>query len=72
MILIKMTKWFSVILKINETDKTKLSDPTKFKLDEIKKIETYFHKEINQRKLSSKKLLIDYLCCHSKELKKTM
>ena len=41
---------------MNEIDKTKLSDPTKFRLDEIKKIETYFHEEINQRKLSSKKL----------------
>ena len=41
---------------MNEIDKTKLSDLTKFRLDEIKQIETYFHKEINQRKLSSKKL----------------
>ena len=41
---------------MNEIDKTKLSDQTKFRLDEIKKIETYFHEEINQRKLSSKKL----------------
>ena len=41
---------------MDETDKTKLSDQTKFRLDEIKKIETYSHEEINQRKLSSKKL----------------
>ena len=41
---------------MNEIDKTKLSDETKFRLDEIKKIENYFHKEINQRKLSTKKL----------------
>ena len=41
---------------MNEIDKTKLSYPTKFRLDEIKKTETYFYKEINQRKLSSKKL----------------
>ena len=41
---------------MDEIDKTKLSDQTKFRLDEIKKIETYFHEEINQRKLSSKKL----------------
>ena len=41
---------------MNETDKTKLSDTTKFRLGKIKKIETYFHEEINQRKLSSKKL----------------
>ena len=31
-------------------------DPTKFRLDEIKKIETYSHEEINQRKSCSKKL----------------
>ena len=41
---------------MNEIDKTKLSDQTKFRLDEIKKIENYFHEEINQRKLCSKKL----------------
>ena len=37
-------------------DKINLSDQTKFRLDEIKKIEDYFNSEINQRKLSSKKL----------------
>ena len=41
---------------MDEIDKSKLSDQTKFRLDEIKKIETYFHEEINQRKLSTKKL----------------
>ena len=41
---------------MDEIDKSKLSDQTKFILDEIKKIETYFHEEINQRKLSTKKL----------------
>ena len=41
---------------MNEIDKTKLSNQTKFRLDEIKKIENYFHEEINQRKLCSKKL----------------
>ena len=41
---------------MNEIDKTKLSDQTKFRLDEIKKIETYFHEEINQRNFSSKKV----------------
>ena len=40
---------------MDEIDKTKLSDQTKFRLDETKKIETYFHKEINQRKVSGKK-----------------
>ena len=37
-------------------DKINLSDQTKFRLGEIKKIEDYFNSEINQRKLSSKKL----------------
>ena len=41
---------------MNEIDKTKLSDQTKFRLDEIRKIENYFNSEINQRKLYSKKL----------------
>ena len=41
---------------MDEINKTKLSDQTKFRLDEIKKIENYFHEEINQRKLCSKKL----------------
>ena len=41
---------------MDEIDKTKLSDQTKFRIDEIKKIENYFNSEINQRKLSSKKL----------------
>ena len=41
---------------MNEIDKTKLSDQTKFRLDETKKIEDYFNSEINQRKLCSKKL----------------
>ena len=41
---------------MDEIDKTKLSDQTKFRLNEIKKVETYFHEEINKRKLFSKKL----------------
>ena len=41
---------------MNEIDKTKLSDQTKIRLDEIKKIETYFHEKINQRKLCCKKV----------------
>ena len=41
---------------MNEIDKTDLSDQTKFRLDEIKRIEDYFNLEINQRKLCSKKL----------------
>ena len=41
---------------MNEIDKTNLTDQTKFRLNEISKIENYFNSEINQRKLSSKKL----------------
>ena len=41
---------------IEAIDKTDLSEQTKFRLDEISKIENYFIKEINQRKLCSKKL----------------
>ena len=37
-------------------DKTNLSEQAKFRLDEISKIENYFHEEINQRKSCSKKL----------------
>ena len=33
-----------------------MSDQTKFRLNEISKIENYFNSEINQRKLCSKKL----------------
>ena len=36
--------------------RTDLSQQTKFSLDEISKIENYFHKEINQRKSCGKKL----------------
>ena len=41
---------------MNEIDKTNMSEQTKFRLDEIIGIENYFHQEINQRKLCSKKL----------------
>ena len=41
MILIRMTIKLSVILKMDEIDQTK------FRLDEIKKIENYFNSEIN-------------------------
>ena len=41
---------------MNEIDKTKLSDQTKFRLDEISKIGNYFNSEINQRKNACKKL----------------
>ena len=41
---------------IEAIDKTNLSEQTKFRLDEISKIENYFIEEINQRKSCSKKL----------------
>ena len=41
---------------MNEIEKTKLSDQTKLRLEEIKKIGNYFNFEINQRKLCCKKL----------------
>ena len=51
---------------MHEFDKTKLSDQTKFRLYEIKKIENYFINEINERKSYSKKLnkyvtIFDYI-----------
>ena len=41
---------------IEAIDRTDLSEQTKFRLDEISKIENYFIEEINQRKSCSKKL----------------
>ena len=41
---------------IEAIDTKKLTEQTKFRLDEISKIENYFHEEINQRKTCSKKL----------------
>ena len=41
---------------IKVTDKTNLTNQTKFRLDEISKIENYLIQEINQRKSCSKKL----------------
>ena len=57
---------FLVILKMHEIDQTKLTDQTKFRLDEIKKIENCFINEINQQKAYSKKLrryvtIFDYI-----------
>ena len=51
---------------MNETDRRILTDETKYRWNEISKIENYFNQEINQRKLSSKKLskyvaVFDYL-----------
>ena len=41
---------------MNEIDKTNLIDETKFRLNKISRIESYFIGEINQRKLYNKKL----------------
>ena len=41
---------------IEAIDRTNLTNQTKFRLDEISKIENYFIEEINQRKSCSKKL----------------
>ena len=41
---------------MNEIDKTNLTDHTKFRLNEITKIENYFNSGINQRTLCSKRL----------------
>ena len=56
-----MTVSFSVILKMHEIDKTKLSDQTKFRLYEIKKIENYFINEISETKSSCCKKLNKYV-----------
>ena len=41
---------------MNEIHEINLIDQTKFRLNGISKIENYFNQEINQSKLSSKKL----------------
>ena len=41
---------------MNEIDRTNLTDQTKFRLNEITKIEHYFNSEINQRISRIKKL----------------
>ena len=51
---------------MHETDKTKLTDQTRFRLHEVKNIEDYFINEINERKSCSKKLyqyvtIFDYM-----------
>ena len=57
---------FSVILKMDEINKSRLLDQTKFRLSEITGIENYFYQEINQQKSYSKKLrkyvtIFDYI-----------
>ena len=56
MILIKMNELFLVILKMDEINKSELSEQTKFRLSEITGIENYFYQEINQQKTYSKKI----------------
>ena len=51
---------------MHEIDQTKLTDQTKFRLYEIKKIDNCFINEINQQKAYSKKLnkyltIFDYI-----------
>ena len=41
---------------IETTDRTNLTDQTKFRLSEINKIENHVNKEIKERKLNSKNL----------------
>ena len=41
---------------MNKINKINLLEQTKFRLSEMIRIENYFHQEINQRKLCSKKL----------------
>ena len=65
MILIKMIVSFLVILKMDEINKSGLSE-RKFRLSEITGIENYFYQEINQQKTYSKKLsryvtIFDYI-----------
>ena len=44
------------IISIERINRTNLTEETKFRLDEISKIENYFHEEINQRKSCSKEI----------------
>ena len=57
---------FSVVLKMDEINKSRLLDQTKFLLSEITGIENYFYQEINQQKSYSKQLnkyvtIFDYI-----------
>ena len=40
----------------DKIDRITLTNPTKFRLNEISKIENYFNQEIKKKKLNSKKL----------------
>ena len=57
---------FLVILKMDEINKSGLSEQTEFKFNEIRGIENYLYQEINQQKTYSKKLsryvtIFDYI-----------
>ena len=51
-----MTVWFWVILKMHETDKNKLSDQTKFRLYEIKKLKIILSMRLMKQNYAAKKL----------------
>ena len=44
------------VSSIETIDRINLTDQTKFRLNEISRIENYFNQEIKKRKLNSKKL----------------
>ena len=50
MILIKMTRQFCAISKMDEIDKTNLSEQTKIRLNKMNEDENYFYQENNQRR----------------------
>ena len=54
MILKKNTVEFWVIVKMNEIDKTNLIDQTKFRLNEISKIENYFTQRLIKENYAAK------------------
>ena len=49
------------INSIEAIDRTDLSEQTKYRFDEISKIENYFHEEINQERLSKYVAAFDYI-----------
>ena len=44
------------VSSVETSDRTNLTDQTKFRLNKISKIENYFNQEIKQRNWNSKKL----------------
>ena len=55
MILIKMTRQFCAISKMDEIDKTNLSEQTKIRLNKMNEDENCFYQENNQRRSCVKK-----------------